>query len=122
MSLITPTFVPPVPPSHVATEVLPSRTYIVTEMLPTEVIHPSVTHSTPPTMEVQPPTETSPIFIPTSPPTTRPTRPSVPDIPVVYNYEPILKNDMQNIVVQVGDVLSYQVPEETFQVLTFLQK
>ena len=109
-----------VPPSHVATELLPSRTYIVTDMLPTEVIEPTETHSTPSTIEARPSTDIIPISEPTRTPTPKPTIPDeIPyEIPfeIPFNYKPEVVNAMPNIVVQVGDVLMYKIPEETFHV------
>ena len=100
-----------VPPSHKATEVLSSRTYVITDVIPTETF---VTSSS---VQVFPATDVLPTPEPTLKPIRKP-KPTKEPQPTeeFHNYAPMLKVEMKHIRVQVGDVLDYQIPEGTFTV------
>ena len=97
--------IPPVRTS-VATEVLPTRTYIVPEVS-TGPIQTTATDIALPTKELPKASSSRELE------TTKPVKPTkTTEEP--FNYAPILKNDIDRIVVPVGDVLSYKVPKDTF--------
>lgn len=112
-AVLEPSIHPGIPPmkTAVATEVLPTRTYIVPEVSTEAAIRPTTTSSdtSRPTDEVvMPPKE------PTTTTTTTTSMPKPTEDMEVFNYAPILKNDIDRISVIVGDVLSYKVPKDTF--------
>ena len=109
LAILEPSITPGLPPVQTtgATEVLPTRTYIVPEVSTEPGIKPTTADTTAPTDQPIGKGTESPVG------TTSPVKPPKPtDEP--FNYAPILKNDIDRITVVVGDVLHYKVPRDTF--------
>ncbi len=88
-----------------ATEVLPTRTYVVPDVVTTTPLQPTK-------MDTSTPATRRPIIgKPTDKPPTKPTyRPTSEP----FNYAPILRNDIDRLEVTVGDILDFKVPKDTF--------
>merc|ERR550532_988263 len=93
IEVLEPSLMPPVMPDKTkGTEILPTRTYEVPEVITTEPIKPTATT-----------------------PSTRPTdlpKPGVTTDP--HNFEPMLKQDIGRIDIRVGDILDFKIPSNTF--------